>query len=98
MFKKALILPLTLFVILPFVTGAQDIALLLNEARQLESRFNDQQALQKYSQVLRHQPNNLKALCKSSELHALEGRRLPTKDVHKNRPSGVFRAHGAFRT
>ena len=78
--KGALILPLILLFILPFETQAQDIGVLLNEASQLESRFNDQQALQKYSQVLRHQPNNLNALCKSSELHALLGRDQPTKE------------------
>src|SRR5688572_3303801 len=80
MFKRTLILPLILLFILPFKSRAQDIGVLLNDALQLESRFNDQQALQKYSQVLRYQPNNLIALCKSSELHALLGRRLPTKE------------------
>lgn len=56
------------------------MSVLLKEAQQYEARFNDQEALQKYSQILRHQPDNIQALCKSSELHALLGRRLPTKE------------------
>lgn len=63
-----------------FESQAQDVALLLKEAQQLEFKFKDQEALTKYQQVLKQQPSNLQALCKSSELHALLGRRLPTKE------------------
>jgi tetratricopeptide (TPR) repeat protein len=66
--------------ILSFENQAQDIGLLLKEAQQLEARFNDKEALQKYWQILRFQPSNVVALCKSSELHALLGRRLATKE------------------
>ena len=78
--KKAFILPLLLLFLLPFENHAQDVSVLLKEAQQHEARFNDQEALQKYVQILRHQPDNILALCKSSELHALIGRRLPTKE------------------
>ena len=80
MYKKAFILPLILLFILPFENQAQDINKLLKEAQLYEARFNDTGALQKYSQILRYQPNNINALCKASELHALLGRRLPTKE------------------
>jgi tetratricopeptide (TPR) repeat protein len=78
--KTTLILGWVLLFLLPFENKAQDISVLLKEAQQYEARFNDQEALQKYSQILRHQPNNIQALCKASELHALVGRRLPTKE------------------
>jgi tetratricopeptide (TPR) repeat protein len=78
--KKTFILPLLLLFLLPLKNKAQDVSVLLKEAQQHEARFNDQEALQKYVQVLRHQPDNVQALCKSSELHALLGRRLATKE------------------
>ncbi len=80
MAKKLLILPFIFLLVFPFENRAQDVGLLLKEAQQHEVRFNDQEALRKYSQILRYQPNNLIALCKSSELHALIGRRLATKE------------------
>ena len=69
-----------ILLILPVCIQAQDIGLLLKSAQQSESSFNDNEALNKYAEILRHQPNHLTALCKSSELHALTGRRLPTKE------------------
>ena len=80
MAKKRLILPFIFLLVFSFESRAQDVGLLLKEAQQLEARFNDQEALQKYSQILQYQPNNLVALCKSGELHALIGRRLATKE------------------
>ena len=80
MHKKAFILPLFLLLIVPIKNLAQDIALLFKEARQYEAKFNDKEALHKYLEILRFQPNNLTALCKSSELHALLGRRQPAKE------------------
>jgi len=77
--KSAFILPF-LLLLLPFENQAQDISLLFKEAQVYEARFNDSEALQKYYQVLRYQPNNLTALCKVSELLALLGRRLATKE------------------
>ena len=78
--KTASILSILWMVILPFENLAQDMTLLLKEAQQHEARFNDQEALNKYAQVIVQQPTNVKALCKSSELHALLGRRLQTRE------------------
>ena len=80
MARRFLILPVISLLVFSFKNRAQDVGLLLKEAQHYEARFNDQEALQKYSQILRYQPNNLVALCKSSELHALIGRRLATKE------------------
>lgn len=80
MCKKVLIALIVWLVILPSENKAQDIGALLREAQQLESAFRDQEALRKYSDVLRHQPNNLRILCKVSELHALLGRQLNPKE------------------
>ncbi|MBC7830012.1 MAG: hypothetical protein H7122_19860 [Chitinophagaceae bacterium] len=79
MYKKAFILPLLLFII-PFKHQAQDIPRLYKDALQFEAKFNDKEALQKYLEILRFQPNNPAAVCKSSELYALLGRRQPTKE------------------
>lgn len=63
---------------------AQDIETLLAQARQSEQAFNDNDAMQKYQQVLKLQPNHLQALCKVSELYSLLGKRQPKKeDQHK---------------
>jgi tetratricopeptide (TPR) repeat protein len=80
MYKKAVIPFVLLLLILPFQNRAQDIKLLLKEAQQFEAKFNDKEALQRYIEVLRSNPDHLTALCKSSELHALLGRRQPTKE------------------
>ena len=69
-----------MLLILPFKNQAQEIGQLLKEAQQYEAKFNDKEALNKYSQILRLQPSNLQALCKASELHALLGRRLSSKE------------------
>ena len=75
-----LVIPLLLFFASPLQNQAQDIEALFKQAQQQEARFNDDEALKIYSQVLRRQPDNVHALCKVSELHALLGRRLPTKE------------------
>ena len=80
MHKRASILSFLCLFLLPFENKAQDIAVLLKEAQLYEARFNDTVALQKYYLVLRYKPNNLTAVCKISELHALLGRRLSTKE------------------
>lgn len=77
--RKFFIIPLLLFLAIPVSNKAQDMAALFKQAQQHEARFNDKEALEVYIQMLRHQPNNIQALCKASELHALLGRRLPTK-------------------
>lgn len=69
--------------IMPFKIGAQDIGRYLKEAHQLEIAFKENEALDKYQQVLKIQPNNLTALCKSSELYNLLGRRQTSKEKQK---------------
>lgn len=78
--RKAFILYLQLLITLPFQIQAQDLNGLLKAAQRHEASFNDNEALNRYAEILRYQPNHLSALCKSSELHALTGRRLPTKE------------------
>lgn len=57
-----------------FLFFAQDISLLQKEAERLESS-NEELALQKCQEILKLQPTNLTALCKSSELCSSIGRR-----------------------
>ena len=72
-----------LLLILPFENNAQDINSLLKDAQQLENAFKEPEALQKYLDVLRFQPNNLTALIKTSELYSLVGKHQNTKDKQK---------------
>lgn len=66
------------------VGQAQDVETLLAQARQSEQVFNDNDAMQKYQQVLKLQPNHLQALCKVSELYSLLGKRQPKKEDQHN--------------
>jgi len=59
---------------IPFLCLAQDIAALQKEAERLEPS-SEESALFKYQEILKQQPGNLKALCKSSELCSSIGRR-----------------------
>jgi tetratricopeptide (TPR) repeat protein len=72
-----------LLLILPFDNKAQDLNALLKEAQQLESSFKDAEALQKYLDVLRYQPNNITALAKASELYSILGKHQVSKDKQK---------------
>ncbi len=69
--------------ILPFENNAQDINTLLKDAQQLEHAFKEPEALQKYLDVIRHQPTNLTALIKASELYSILGKHQSTKDKQK---------------
>jgi tetratricopeptide (TPR) repeat protein len=69
--------------ILPFENNAQDINSLLKDAQQLESAFKEPEALQKYLDVYRYQPNNLTALIKISELYSMVGKHQNTKEKQK---------------
>jgi len=60
--------------------NAQDINLLFKEAANLEYRFKEQDALNKYKQILVIDPNNIKALVKATELSCSTGERLPIKN------------------
>ena len=62
---------------------AQDPAALLHEAGKLELAYKDVDALQKYLQVLSIQPSHIVALCKTSELYNLIGRRIPDKEKQR---------------
>jgi tetratricopeptide (TPR) repeat protein len=72
-----------LLLVLPFENNAQDLNTLLKEAQQLEASFKEAEALQKYLDVLRYQPNNLPALIKTSELHSIVGKHQASKDKQK---------------
>ena len=74
---------LLFLLILPFENNAQDITSLLKDAQQLENAFKEPEALQKYLDVLRSQPNNLTALIKVSELYSIVGKHQGTKDKQK---------------
>ncbi|HTS46143.1 MAG TPA: hypothetical protein VMH01_17220 [Puia sp.] len=57
-----------LLLVLPFENFAQDVNMLFKEAQQYESALRENEAFQKYAEVVRLQPYNLAALCKCSEL------------------------------
>ncbi len=64
-----------LFLILPLSSLAQDVQSLTREAEKLELAFKEQEALQKYVDLLRLQPANLHALCRASDLCSRIGHR-----------------------
>jgi tetratricopeptide (TPR) repeat protein len=83
MIKKLLISILILFSgALPLV--AQSISLLMQQAESLEKSFRDEDALKKYAEVLKYDPDNIEALCKTSELYSIIGKRLPTKEEQRD--------------
>ncbi|HSB94309.1 MAG TPA: hypothetical protein VLC28_14400 [Flavitalea sp.] len=63
---------------------AQDPATLIHEAGKLEQAYKDADALQKYLQVLTIQPAHIVALCKTSELYNLIGRRITDKEKQRS--------------
>lgn len=69
-----------LFVIVPVVLRAQDVQRLLSDAGLAEQYHQEQEAFLKYKQVLTLQPENLLALCKSSELASKLGHRQKNKE------------------
>ena len=62
---------------------SQDVNLILRDAQKEEAAFREQEALAKYQEVLRYQPQHLTALCKTSELYSILGKRQPSKDKQK---------------
>lgn len=64
-------------------TIAQETAVLLKEAYNLELKFNEQDALVKYKQVLINEPNNYKSLSRAAELSCSVGAR--TIDIKNKR-------------
>lgn len=78
-------LVLILFAAIPYsvTIHAQDVSALMRQAALLERNFKDEQALQKYLEVIKSDPANLVALCKASELYSIVGKRQPTKEKQK---------------
>jgi tetratricopeptide (TPR) repeat protein len=62
---------------------AQNITALMQQAQAYEKAFKDDEALKKYVEVLKYDPLNMDALCKTSELYNIVGKRLPSKDDQK---------------
>lgn len=83
--SKAVILStwVCLALILPIKAVTQDPATLLREAERMEQSFRETDALQRYKEVIRLQPNNLHALCRASDLSSRIGHRQP-KNVQAN--------------
>lgn len=79
MIKTAIRYWMFLLLVLPPVAMAQDVATIFKEAERLELAFHEAEALAKYKEVLHHQPNNLAALCKSSDLSSRIGHRQTNK-------------------
>jgi tetratricopeptide (TPR) repeat protein len=69
--------------ILPVFLIAQDVAALLRQARSLEKSFRDDEALQKYREIVRIDPDNIDALCRTSELYSIVGKRQSSRDKQK---------------
>jgi len=80
---KQLLISLLLFISAALPLSAQNIALMMQQAESLEKSFRDEEALKKYIEVLRYDPNQIDALCKTSELYSIVGKRLPTKEQQK---------------
>jgi len=75
---KSFLYILYCFLLWPAENFAQDINALQKEAEQLEPT-NQEEAFRKYQEILKIQPINVMALCKSSELCSSIGHRQPAK-------------------
>jgi tetratricopeptide (TPR) repeat protein len=64
---------------MPFLCVAQDVNALQKEAGRLEP-FSEEKAFSRYQDILKLQPANINALCKSSELCSNIGRRETVKE------------------
>lgn len=69
--------------LLPARLLPQDITVLMHQAEAFEKSFKDEEALKKYLEVLRHDAQNIDALCKTSELYSIIGKRLSTKEQQR---------------
>jgi tetratricopeptide (TPR) repeat protein len=79
---------ISLLLIFPVFASAQDIPVLIKEGEKLESSFREYDALQKYKEVLRHQPANLNVLCRASDLCS----RIGHRDQDKAKKADYFKA------
>jgi tetratricopeptide (TPR) repeat protein len=73
-----------MLLVLPIENFAQDVNVMLTEARQQESAFRETEAFLKYAGILKVQPSNLTALCKCSELCSRIGNRQKEKSQKTN--------------
>jgi tetratricopeptide (TPR) repeat protein len=75
---------LTSILVCLFITSfSQDVSVLTKEAQNFEKAFKDQQALDKYKQVLLVSPSNIPALLKCAEITAAIGSREKEKKARK---------------
>jgi tetratricopeptide (TPR) repeat protein len=72
-----------MFMLVCSVANSQDINGLLKQAGQHEAALRENDALQAYLEVLKHQPANMVALCKTSELYNVLGKRQAKKDAQR---------------
>jgi tetratricopeptide (TPR) repeat protein len=63
--------------------SAQDVPSLLRQADALQKAFKDDEALQKYLEAAKKDPENIVALCQVSELYGVIGKRKDSKDEQK---------------
>jgi len=73
---------------LPLSAFSQDIPVMIKEAERLESSFHEYDALQKYKEVLRHQPTNLNSLCRASDLCS----RIGHRETEKSKKADYYKA------
>ncbi len=85
---------LLLLLVLPLENFSQDVNTLLKDAQQQEESFKENEALQKYVEILRIQPSNLTALCKCSELCS----RIGSRQIEKPKKADYFRAAKTYAT
>jgi len=85
MIKTVLISLLVIFYSAPAIPQlhAQNITALMQQAEAYEKAFKDDDALKKYIEVLKYDPLNIDALCKTSELYNIIGKRRTTKEEQK---------------
>lgn len=72
-----------LFILFPFFSFSQNVNGLIQDGRQQESAFHENEAFLRYAEVLRTEPDNLIALCKCSELSSRIGARQVGKEKMK---------------
>jgi len=85
-FKLKTLTVFLIWILLSLQSFAQDNTALLREANNLELKFDEPGALEKYKQVAANDPSNIKALIKCAELNCSIGSRQ--KD--KNTKAGYF--------
>jgi tetratricopeptide (TPR) repeat protein len=69
---------------LPFLCLAQDPSLLQRQAARLEASFKEEEALEKYQEVVRLQPHNVMMLCRCSDLSCRIGHRQGSREKEES--------------